>query len=370
LADGKSLVDTTIDPASWRVIRLRWEDPEGWVEADLLRGPDWFSQLGATQVGDAIELNMPEMGCEGQASILAIEPCPELELGSGRVVTGLFRHSAGQVYDLSLEGSSEPIGITALHPVWSVDARAWISASELVAGARLTGLSGEAILRTMLPRDIEPVYNIEVDADHCYRVGEQGLLVHNDSADDCSCKQRVEAIRKDGKVASDVILKDEFKLTSHDLWTQACRIYDQITMARAADANQQTRDNAAAHTVAVALICHTEGEKKGHFEIWSTNSFRDSHSTGITPSVGIWLTPLPYPPMLPPPGRHAERRILREAGKVKAIVIGIAASREICPTCEDRLDNIDLLSPTARHGGRTVFEAMVTCMGKTTRTPT
>jgi hypothetical protein len=177
LADGESLADTTIDPATWRVIRLRWEDPEGWVEADLLRGPDWLVQLGAAQVGDAIELNMPEMGCEGQATILAIEACPELEFGSGRLVTGLFRHSAGQVYDLSLDSSSEPIGITALHPVWSIDAKAWISASELVAGARLTGLAGEAILRTMLPRDIEPVYNIEVDADHCYRVGEQGLLV-------------------------------------------------------------------------------------------------------------------------------------------------------------------------------------------------
>lgn len=28
---------------------------------------------------------------------------------------------------------------------------------------------------------IEPVYNIEVDGDHCYRVGRQGLLVHNQS---------------------------------------------------------------------------------------------------------------------------------------------------------------------------------------------
>jgi hypothetical protein len=27
----------------------------------------------------------------------------------------------------------------------------------------------------------EPVYNIEVDGDHCYRVGRQGLLVHNAS---------------------------------------------------------------------------------------------------------------------------------------------------------------------------------------------
>ena len=29
---------------------------------------------------------------------------------------------------------------------------------------------------------LEPVYNIEVDGDHVYRVGEQGLLVHNASA--------------------------------------------------------------------------------------------------------------------------------------------------------------------------------------------
>ena len=27
----------------------------------------------------------------------------------------------------------------------------------------------------------EPVHNIEVEGDHCYRVGEQGLLVHNAS---------------------------------------------------------------------------------------------------------------------------------------------------------------------------------------------
>jgi hypothetical protein len=30
---------------------------------------------------------------------------------------------------------------------------------------------------------VEPVFNIEVDGDHVYRVGEQGLLVHNQSTD-------------------------------------------------------------------------------------------------------------------------------------------------------------------------------------------
>jgi DNA/RNA non-specific endonuclease len=33
---------------------------------------------------------------------------------------------------------------------------------------------------------VEPVFNIEVDGDHVYRVGEQGLLVHNQSAP-CGC---------------------------------------------------------------------------------------------------------------------------------------------------------------------------------------
>jgi hypothetical protein len=28
---------------------------------------------------------------------------------------------------------------------------------------------------------VEPVYNLEVEGDHCYRVGQQGLLVHNAS---------------------------------------------------------------------------------------------------------------------------------------------------------------------------------------------
>jgi hypothetical protein len=29
------------------------------------------------------------------------------------------------------------------------------------------------------------VYNVEVAGDHCYRVGQQGLLVHNISPADC-----------------------------------------------------------------------------------------------------------------------------------------------------------------------------------------
>jgi hypothetical protein len=39
------------------------------------------------------------------------------------------------------------------------------------------------VVRSFTKREKEePVYNIEVDGDHCYRVGEFGLLVHNSSA--------------------------------------------------------------------------------------------------------------------------------------------------------------------------------------------
>ena len=46
-----------------------------------------------------------------------------------------------------------------------------------VGGGRLDAAGG--VVRTLL--DPEPVYNIEVEGDHCYRVGQQGLLVHNNS---------------------------------------------------------------------------------------------------------------------------------------------------------------------------------------------
>ena len=72
-------------------------------------------------VGGTVWLNMPEMGVEGLAEVLAIEPCPPLEEGEGRLVTGTFRHTRGEVYDLKLESESRPIGVTATHPFWSVD---------------------------------------------------------------------------------------------------------------------------------------------------------------------------------------------------------------------------------------------------------
>ena len=171
-----------IDPASWRAVRLAMT--QDGVEYDLafLRSRSW---LAGKVVGDELPLSLPEMGLEGTAWITAVEPCPPIEPddGTGRpVVTGTMRHLAANVLDLAVEGLDELIGVTTTHPIWSEDRHDFIPAAELTVGERLRSLDGTParIVRITPHRGPPvPVYNLEVDAQHVYRVGQTGLLVHN-----------------------------------------------------------------------------------------------------------------------------------------------------------------------------------------------
>ncbi|VTS04844.1 hypothetical protein [Tuwongella immobilis] len=149
----------------------------------------------------------------------AIEPCPEIATGRGRLVVSRFRHSQGEVYDLRLVGSDGIFGVTVHHPIWSATRGAWVSAAELEPGERLSGIPqtadrgiGEGAgvvveVASLLPRGQEPVYNIEVDGDHCYRVGECGVLVHNASVSCSPCDTLKIGVNADGT------LKDERNYT-------------------------------------------------------------------------------------------------------------------------------------------------------------
>ena len=126
---------------------------------------------------------MKEMTVVGLAEVLAIEPCPPLEEGEGRLVTGTFHHPSAEVYDLKLASESKPIGVTATHPFWSCDRNDWVSAINLRIGETLKTLTGTTHVERITKRpQPEPVYNIEVEGDHVYRIGESGVLVHNASA--------------------------------------------------------------------------------------------------------------------------------------------------------------------------------------------
>jgi hypothetical protein len=172
------------------------------IDVELLRPLDWIAAHEA-EVGATIQLDLPEMGAEGPATVMAIEPCPTIQVGTGNVITGRFVHEAANVIDLALEGDPNPIGVTANHPFWSVTRQAWVSAGDLVPSEEVISITGDRQrVASVLPHPgpSETVYNIEVNRDHVYHVGHLGTLVHN------QCLYRV--IRNDETPALGLVAKD------------------------------------------------------------------------------------------------------------------------------------------------------------------
>jgi hypothetical protein len=151
------------------------------VSIELLRPLSWFDDHGAI-LGRRIFIKLAEMNFEGEVTVEKILPCPRIEEGPGRLVTGRFSQERRGIWELKVEGDAEPIGVTPHHPLWSLDRHAWTSASELRPYERLATLTGPARLMYAMDTHIaDPVYNIEVEGENCYRVGEAGTLVHNAS---------------------------------------------------------------------------------------------------------------------------------------------------------------------------------------------
>jgi hypothetical protein len=153
-----------------------------YADIKLIRSVEWLCEQRAVE-GGLIHLDMREMGTYGPARVISIDPLPPMEDGPGRLVTGWFRHSSAVVGDLIITGEPEPLGVTPTHPVWSEDRKDWVPVCELKKGERLKTINGETatVVSYTIRGKPEPVYNIEVEVDHCYHVGEQGLLVHNAS---------------------------------------------------------------------------------------------------------------------------------------------------------------------------------------------
>jgi RHS repeat-associated protein len=187
------------DEAKLRVVRCRLDKAPGqWVDITLLRPVEWI-EARQVRAGGRLAFAMPEMGVVGDAVVNAVETCLPLPRGEGGVVTATFRHSEGELLELAVEGEGQPIKVTASHPFWSPGRRDWVAAGDLEIGERLQAENGStpSLIRRS-ERELEPVYNIEVDGDHCYRVGKQGLLVHNASAVTICCNPPGGFVRSTG----------------------------------------------------------------------------------------------------------------------------------------------------------------------------
>ncbi len=183
LSDAQRAAIQPVDPATWRAVSLRMTKPDGSsLAAHLLRPVRWMLANRVVR-GGTVCLDLPEFGAVGRAEVLAVADCPPLADGDGAVVTGRFTHSSAAVLNLRLVEIDEPLGVTAAHPFWSTDRRAFIPVGQLRPGERIQARDGQATVASILPRGPPSrVHTLEVHGEHVFRVGPAGLLVHNASA--------------------------------------------------------------------------------------------------------------------------------------------------------------------------------------------
>ncbi len=170
------------DPATWRAIRFRGQRADGFeVHVSLLRSLDWIDRSGVVP-GRLISLELEEIGVTGYAMVLAVDPCPAIATGPGRVVTGTFSQVAREgLVHLSVNGLDEPIVGTANHPFWSADRFAFVPVGELQQGERIGRLDGRTarVLGVAEATGPRSVHTLEVQGDHVFHITHLGLLVHN-----------------------------------------------------------------------------------------------------------------------------------------------------------------------------------------------
>ncbi len=112
----------------------------------------------------------------------AIEPCPSISSGVGRVVTGTFTHVRGGILRIKLAGLAEPLGVTSNHSIYSADRLDFVPAGELRVGETLRNLDGDVRIESIEQLGTEErVYNLEIHGEHVFRVASSGVLVHNAS---------------------------------------------------------------------------------------------------------------------------------------------------------------------------------------------
>lgn len=169
-----------VKQSEWRLMVLRAPKSDGSMsDVRMIRPASWLTERNV-HAGGTVDIEVPECGIDGVASVVHVDDCPSIQPGPGRVITATFKHQAAAIIDIKIEGESKPIGSTPNHPYWSENRRQFVRADSLQPGERIHTLSGSAQVVATNPRGLlEPVYNIEIHVDHVYRVGECGALVHN-----------------------------------------------------------------------------------------------------------------------------------------------------------------------------------------------
>jgi hypothetical protein len=180
--DGQAESDLgPIQAAQWRLLSLRMAEGDGGELRATIARPVWWIESVLAEHSGRVPLESGELGIAGFAEVLETRPCPQPRPGQGRLVTGVYEHTRADVIDVHITGEPAPLGTTANHPFWSEDRQSFVAASDLRPGEQVRLADGRLtpVEKVGSHRRTEPVYNLEVDGEHVYYVGQGGVLVHN-----------------------------------------------------------------------------------------------------------------------------------------------------------------------------------------------
>ena len=174
---------TQVDSSTWWVAQIEL-DPEiaggRPMLVTLLRPADWYEFNAVGDVGDQLYLDMPELGVEGWGTISRFEPLGETDSAPGRMVVTTIERDSDDVYELSFVEGANSLRGTGVHPLYSLDRGDWVHLQDLQAGERLQTKEGTVTVEGLqkVP-GIHTVYNVEVEGDHEYLIGDAGIRAHN-----------------------------------------------------------------------------------------------------------------------------------------------------------------------------------------------
>ncbi len=186
-ADGKTAAQdpdaTAVHPKTWReltVVAGDWEvqvlEPLKWIRSHHVKDG---SEVALADFVDLAEMGAPA-GLEG--TVESITACPTIADGPGRVVLATVSHLNNDVYDLTLtdaSGITDNLGVTGYHRFYD-EAKGWTDVQDLYVGEILRGDHGDVTVTTLTREPgIDRVYNMTVEGDHVYYVGDLSALVHN-----------------------------------------------------------------------------------------------------------------------------------------------------------------------------------------------
>src|ERR1039458_2326520 len=98
---------------------------------------------------DVVDMGMP---ASLRAKVVAVEPCPRIAAGTGRVVLTTISHLNAYLFSLQLAdqaGHPETIRATGYHKFYSADRKSWVTVDRLRIGEHVPGVAGPLAVKSI-----------------------------------------------------------------------------------------------------------------------------------------------------------------------------------------------------------------------------